>query len=51
MKKIGFIGTYDKLDLILYVGKILTTLKQKVLIIDATLIRKSKIYCTNYKTY
>ena len=26
MKKIGFIGAYDKTDLILYVAKILTTL-------------------------
>ncbi len=41
MKKIGFIGAYDKIDLMMYIGKILTTLKQKVLIVDATIIRKS----------
>ena len=27
MKKIGFIGAYDKTDLIIYIAKILTTLK------------------------
>ena len=31
MKKIGFIGAYDKTDMIVYIGKILTVLKQKVL--------------------
>ena len=30
MKKIGFIGAYDKTDLILYVAKILTVLGKKV---------------------
>lgn len=29
MKKIGFIGAYDKTDLIIYIAKILTTLKRK----------------------
>ena len=29
MKKIGFIGAYDKTDLIIYIAKILTTLKKK----------------------
>ena len=42
MKKIGFIGAYDKTDLILYVAKILTTLKKKVLIIDATTNQKTR---------
>lgn len=42
MKKIGFIGAYDKIDLILYISKILTTLGKKVLIIDATLAQKSR---------
>ncbi len=40
MKKIGFIGAYDKTDLIVYIAKILTTLNQKVLIIDSTLNQK-----------
>lgn len=42
MKKIGFIGTYDKTDLIIYVAKILTTLDKKVLIIDSTLNQKAR---------
>ena len=42
MKKIGFIGAYDKTDLILYVAKILTTLKHKVLVIDSTINQKAR---------
>lgn len=42
MKKIGFIGAYDKTDLILYVAKILTTLKEKVLVIDTTINQKAR---------
>lgn len=42
MKKIGFIGAYDKTDLILYTAKILTTLNKKVLIIDATVNQKAR---------
>lgn len=42
MKTIGFIGGYDKLDLLLYVAKILTISKKKVLVIDATILQKAK---------
>lgn len=42
MKKIGFIGAYDKTDLILYVAKILTVLKRKVLVIDSTINQKAR---------
>ncbi len=42
MKKIGFIGAYDKTDLIIYVAKILETLNQKVLVIDATTNQKAR---------
>ena len=42
MKKIGFIGVYDKTDLILGIAKILTVAKKKVLVIDATTVQKSK---------
>ena len=59
MKKIGFIGAYDKTDLIINVAKILTTAKKKVLIIDATILQKSryivpvinptKMYVTEYE--
>lgn len=42
MKKIGFIGVYDKTDLIIYISKILTMLNKKVLVIDSTLIQKAR---------
>lgn len=42
MKKIGFIGSYDKIDMIINVAKILTTLGKKVLVIDATINQKAK---------
>jgi hypothetical protein len=42
MKKIGFIGAYDKTDLIVYVAKILTTLHKKVLVVDATINQKAR---------
>ena len=42
MKKIGFIGAYDKTDLILYVAKILTVLKKKVIVIDTTINQKAR---------
>ena len=42
MKKVGFIGTYDKTDLILNIAKILTTMKKKVIVVDSTLTQKAK---------
>ena len=42
MKNIGFIGAFDKLDLLLYISKILTMLGKKVVIVDTTLEQKSK---------
>lgn len=42
MKKIGFIGAYDKTDLIIYIAKILTTLGKKMLVIDATTNQKAR---------
>lgn len=42
MRKIGFIGSYDKIDMIINVAKILTTLGKKVLVIDATINQKAK---------
>ena len=42
MKKIGFIGAYDKTDLIIYIAKIITTLKKKVLVIDSTINQKAR---------
>ena len=40
MKKIAFIGAYDKTDFLLYVAKIMTVLGKKVLIIDSTIMQK-----------
>ena len=42
MKNIGFIGAFDKLDLLLYISKILTMLGKNVVIVDTTLEQKSK---------
>ncbi len=42
MKKIGFIGTYDKTDLILNIAKILTTMGRRVIMVDLTLTQKAK---------
>ena len=42
MKRIGFIGAYDKADLILYISKVLKELGNKVLVIDDTTIQKMK---------
>ncbi len=42
MKKIGFIGAYDKTDLIIYIAKILTTLGKKVIVVDTTITQKAK---------
>lgn len=59
MEKIGFIGSFDKIDVIMYVAKILVEMGKKVLIIDATVNQKAKYviptidndstsYITNY---
>ncbi len=42
MKKIAFIGSYDKTDFLLYVAKILTVLGKRVVIIDSTITQKAK---------
>ncbi len=42
MKKIGFIGAYDKIDLILYIAKLLRALGKKIMIVDATILQKAK---------
>ena len=38
MKRIGFIGAYDKTDLILNIAKILTIMQQRVLMVDSTIM-------------
>lgn len=47
MKTVGFIGAYDKTDLLLYVAKILTAMGKKMLIIDATTLQKAKYIVPN----
>lgn len=42
MKKIGFIGAYDKTDIILSIAKILTMANKKVLVLDNTITQKCK---------
>ena len=42
MRRISFIGCYDKIDLILYIAKILVAMDKKVLVIDSTVNQKAK---------
>lgn len=42
MKKIGFIGAFDKTDLMVYVARILVELQKKILIIDSTITGKAR---------
>ena len=42
MKKIGFVGAYDKTDLIIYISKLLVENGLKVLIIDGTILQKTR---------
>lgn len=61
MDIIGFIGVYDKTDLLINVAKILTTMKKRVLIVDTTIEQKTKYvvpainptasYVTNFEEF
>lgn len=42
MKKVAFIGSYDKADMIIYIAKILTNMGKKVLVIDSTVLQKTR---------
>ncbi|MBR3003324.1 MAG: hypothetical protein IKF38_07235 [Clostridia bacterium] len=42
MKRIGFIGAYDKIDMIMYAAKILTICGKKVLVADSTINQKAR---------
>ena len=42
MKKVGFIGATDKTDLIVYVAKVLELMNKKVLVIDTTIMQKTR---------
>ena len=59
MKKVGFIGGYNKIDMMLYVAKMITISDKKVLIVDSTkeqisryivpTINPTVSYITNYE--
>ena len=42
MKTVTFIGAYDKTDLLIYIAKVLSTAKKRVLIIDSTIMQKMR---------
>jgi len=42
VRKIGFIGAYDKTDFVMYLARILVETGKKVLLVDATLTQKAK---------
>ena len=59
MRKIGFIGAFDKTDLIIYIAKILQEAGKRILVIDTTTLGKAryivpaisptKLYVTEYE--
>ena len=59
MRKIGFIGAFEKTDLIIYTARILTEVGKRVLVIDTTILQKAryivpcvaptKFYVTEYE--
>lgn len=50
MRRIGFIGAYDKTDFILYLSKILAEFGQKVLFIDGTITQKARYIVPKIET-
>ena len=42
MKKIGFVGAYDKTNLIMYIAKILQNMNNRILVIDGTILQKMR---------
>jgi len=42
MKRVGFIGAYEKTDLIMYIAKLLTIMGKRVIVIDSTVNQKAK---------
>ena len=39
MKKVAFIGSFDKADMIIYAAKILTLMGKSVLVVDSTALQ------------
>lgn len=42
MKKIGFVGAFDKTNLVMYTAKVLQNMNKKVLVIDGTILQKMR---------
>ena len=42
MRRVGFIGGYDKSNLLIYLAKIINRLNNRVLVIDTTIAKKTK---------
>lgn len=42
MERIAFIGSYDKADFIIYIAKILANTGKKVLVVDSTVLQKTR---------
>ena len=42
MKKVAFIGSYDKADMIIYIAKALVNMGKKVLVVDSTVTQKTR---------
>ena len=42
MKKIGFVGAFDKVNLVMYTAKVLQNMNYKVLVIDGTMLQKTR---------
>ena len=51
MKKVAFIGCYDKADMIIYISKILTNMGKKVLVIDSTVLQKTRYIVPTMKAF
>ena len=49
MKKVAFIGSYDKSDIIIYIAKIITNMQKKVLVVDSTVTQKTRYIVPNMK--
>lgn len=47
MRKVGFVGVYDKIDLILSIAKVLVKAGKRVLVIDSTTLQKAKYIVPN----
>ena len=46
MERVGFIGAFDKTDMLVQLAKIMTVLRKKVIVIDSTINQKAKYIIT-----